>query len=255
MPVFGDAIDIKFNGVSATKVFLNNNQIWPTTSYATNGLVLYFDPSNASSYNGSGTTINDLSGNGRHGTMSNISYTSPYFTYNGSSSQISVADNTLLEPGSGDWTMEAWVYLSNSSGGKVILGKFNNGGGSDDVSYSMRISNANVFAQMGDGLGNYINSTSHTLIINNWTHISYVWKNIASNSLETFINGTSIGSVSHSLGSLLNATNPLYIGSYNGGEYSQWMNGRIGITRLYNRGLTSSEVLNNYNVDKSKYGL
>jgi len=61
----------------------------------TSGLVLYYDPSNSSSYSGSGTTVNDLSGNGRNGTMSNISFVSPYFTYNGSSSQVSIADNAL----------------------------------------------------------------------------------------------------------------------------------------------------------------
>ncbi len=226
-----------------------------TSSSVTSNLVLWYDPSNSVSYPGSGSTITNLASTSLSGTMSNITYTNPYFAYNGSSSQISVADNALLEPGTGDWTMEAWVYLSNSSGGKVILGKFNNGGGSDDVSYSMRISNANVFAQMGDGLGNYINSTSYTLPLNTWTHVTYVWKNVASNSLETYINGTSIGSVSHSLGSILNATNPLYIGSYNGGEYSQYMNGRIGITRLYSAALTSAQVLQNYNSDKSKYGL
>jgi hypothetical protein len=74
-------------------------------------------------------------------------------------------------------------------------------------------------------------------------------------TLETFVNGSSIGSVSHSLASILNSTNPLYIGSYNGGEFSQWFDGRIGITRLYNDALTSSEVLQNFNADKSKYGL
>ncbi len=235
--------------------YYNQLSKFVTPSIVTSNLVLWYDPSNSVSYPGSGSTITNLASTSLSGTMSNITYTNPYFAYNGSSSQISVADNALLEPGSGDWTMEAWVYLSNSSGGKVILGKFNNGGGSDDVSYSMRISNANAFAQMGDGLGNYINSTSYTLPLNTWTHVTYVWKNVASNSLETYINGTSIGNVSHSLGSILNATNPLYIGSYNGGEYSQWMNGRIGITRLYSTALTSAQVLQNYNADKSKYGL
>jgi hypothetical protein len=33
------------------------------------------------------------------------------------------------------------------------------------------------------------------------------------------------------------------------------MNGRIGITRLYSAALTSAQVLQNYNADKSKYGL
>ena len=235
--------------------YYNQLPKFATPEIVTSNLVLWYDPSNSVSYPGSGSTITNLASTSLNGTMSNITYTDPYFSYNGSSSQINIADNALLEPGSGDWTMEAWVYLSNSSGGKVILGKFNNGGGSDDVSYSMRISNANAFAQMGDGLGNFINSTSHTMTLNTWTHIAYVWKNVASNSLETFINGTSIGSVSHSLGSLLNATNPLYIGSYNGGEYSQYMDGRIGITRLYSAALTSAQVLQNYNADKSKYGL
>ena len=43
--------------------------------------------------------------------------------------------------------------------------------------------------------------------------------------------------------------------SYNNGEYAQWFDGKIGITRLYSSALTSTEVLNNYNADKSKYGL
>ena len=91
-------------------------------------LVLYYDPSNPSSYSGSGTTVNDLSGNGLDGTMSNISFTSPYFDFNGSSSQISVADNSLLEPGSGDWTMEVWVNHTVILGSsRIILAKTDGG--------------------------------------------------------------------------------------------------------------------------------
>lgn len=64
---------------------------------------------------------------------------------------------------------------------------------------------------------------------------------------------SSIGSVGHSLASILNTTTGLYIGSYNNGEFAQWFDGRIGITRLYNRALSPTEVLNNYNADKWKY--
>ena len=242
------------------QVLSNYNSTAPTiVNLTTNGLVLYYDPSSASSYPGSGTTITDLSGNGRNGTMSNITYTSPYFTYNGSSSQISIADNAALEPGSGDWTMEAWVYLSNTSGSKVILGKFDPGGGAEDVGYSIRVSNANIFSQLGSGTGSgstlFVNSTTHVGTTGTWYQLVYVFTNVATNTFETFVNGASIGSVNHSLASILNISTNLYIGSYNNGEYSQWMNGRIGITRLYNRALTSTEVLNNYNADRSKYSL
>jgi hypothetical protein len=224
----------------------------------TSNLRLYYDPSNLSSYPGTGTTINDLSGNGLNGTMSNITYTSPYFTYNGTSSQVQVADNVLLEPGSGDWTIEVWVNQA-VSGNDVVIGKFDNGGLTVDVSYSIRTTNTTYYAQLGSGSGSgsslFVNSTNYVGTIGTWYQIVYVFTNVASNTLETFVNGVSIGSVSHSLPSILNSTNPLYIGSYNGGEYSQWFDGKIGITRLYNTSLTSTQVLQNFNADKSKYGL
>ena len=37
------------------------------------------------------------------------------------------------------------------------------------------------------------------------------------------------------------------ITDYNNGEYPQWFDGKIGIVRIYNKSLTSAEVLNNYN--------
>jgi hypothetical protein len=221
-------------------------------------LVLYYDPSNIASYSGSGTTITDLSGNGLNGTMSNITFTSPYFTYNGTSSQISVTDNALLEPGSGNWTIEVWVNQS-VAGNDVVLGKFDPGGLALDVSYSVRTTSTTYYAQMGSGSGSgsslYINSSNYVGTIGTWSQIVYVFKNGATKTLETFVNGSSVGTVNHSLASILNTSSNLYIGSYNNGEYSQWFDGKIGITRLYNEALSSSQVLQNFNSDKSKYGL
>lgn len=221
-------------------------------------LVLYYDPSDPSSYSGSGTTINDLSGNGLNGTMSNITFTSPYFTYNGSSSQISVGDNSLLEPGSGNWTMEVWVNQS-ASGNDVVLGKFDPGGLAVDVSYSIRTTNITYYAQIGSGSGAglslYVNSTSYVGTIGDWCQIVYVFKNGGTKTLETFVNGASIGTVNHNLSSVLNTSSNLYIGSYNNGEYAQWFDGKIGITRLYSSALTSSQVSQNYEADRTKYGL
>ena len=226
----------------------------PTSTPAvpvTSNLVLYYDPSNPSSYTGTGTTINDLSGNGLNGTMSNITFTNPYFTYNGSSSQIAIADNVLLEPGSGDWTMEVWVNQS-VSGNDVVLGKFPPGGA--QTSYAIRTTATTYYGQLGSS-SSFQNSTNYVGTIGTWYQIVYVFTNVAANTLQTFVNGSSIGSVAHSLSSILNTTTGLYIGSYNNGEYPQWFDGRIGITRLYNKSLTASEVLQNFNADKSKYGL
>ena len=244
------------SALSNSEIQQSYNTIAAKYASVTSNLVAYYNPDLTSSYPGTGTTLFDISGNGLNGTMSNITYTDPYFTYNGTSSQVNIPDNALLEPGSGSWTMEAWAYLSNTgAGAKTILGKFDPGGGAQDVSYSMRISTANAYAQMGDGTGAYVDSTSYTLTINTWTHIVYVWTNGATKTLQTYINGTSIGSVSHTLSSILNTPSNLYLGSYNGGEYSQWMNGRIGITRLYNAALTTAQVSQNFNANRATYGL
>jgi hypothetical protein len=241
------------------KIWLNQNGYW--TSYlgsVTSGLVLYYDPSNELSYPGTGVLLNDLSGNNLTGTLSSATFTDPYFSYNGSSSKVSVPDNALLEPGSGNWTTEAWFYPNSFSSSSVVLGKFDNGGLAQNVSYSIRINTSGaLFAQYSNGsFSTFVNSTSYTLTTNTWYQVVYVWTNSGGvKTLQTFINGSSIGTVNHTFASILNSTNPLYLGSYNGGEYNQWFSGRIGITRIYNNALSSIEVLQNFDADKSKYGL
>jgi len=226
----------------------------------TDNLILYFNPADTNSYPGTGTTITNLAVPVLPGTLSNITFVDPAFVYNGSNSQIAVADNAALDPGSGDWTMETWFRPTAFGSSMVVLGKFNNGGASQHVSYSIRINTTGVlFAQLGSGSGSgatlFVNSNNYQTVVNTWYHVMYVFTNVATNSLETYINGVSVGSAAHSLPSILNSTNPLYIGRYNGGEFPQDFAGDIGIVRLYNGALTSAQVLQNYNANRGLYGL
>ena len=224
----------------------------------TNGLVLYYNPADSASYSGSGTTINSLASPNLAGTMSNITFTDPYFTYNGTSSQVSVANTAALEPGSDSWTMEVWVNQT-VSGNDVVLGKFDPGGLAQDVSYSIRTTGTSYYAQLGSGIGSgstlFVDSTTFVGTLNTWYQLVYVFTNGATKTLQTFVNGSSIGTVNHSLASILNTSTNLYLGSYNNGEFSQWFDGRIGVTRLYNTALTSAQVLQNYNANRGIYGL
>ena len=247
--------EIKQNYDALKHVYANGN-------FVVDNLKLYFNPSSLLSYPGTGTTINDLSGNSLIGTFSNITFTNPYFVFGGTNSQITIADNSLLEPGSSSFTMEVWVNQS-VAGNDVVLGKFDNGGASQDVSYSIRTTNTSFYAQIGSGSGSgggpsgtlFVNSTSHVGTLNTWYQLVYVFKNGGTKTLETFVNGTSIGSVSHNLSSVLNSTNPLYIGSYNGGEYSQWFDGKMGIVRIYNSALSDSDVSKNFEANRVLYGI
>ena len=186
--------------------------------------------------------------------MSNITWTDPYFAYNGTSSQVSIADNALLEPGTGDWTMEAWVNQTVATGSQVILGKFDNGGGAEDVCYAIRVSNGNVRADFGNGT-TAMNTATYALPTGTWNQLVYVFNNVANNNVITYVNGVQQATTTHSFASILNTANPLYLGSYNGGEYNQWWNGRIGIVRYYNAALTAEQVTQNYNANRGVYGL
>jgi hypothetical protein len=227
----------------------------PTLEPVTSNLVLYYDPSNPSSYSGSGTVINDLSGNGLSGAMSNIIFTSPYFSYNGIDSQIKVNDSVLLEPGGGDWSVEFWVNYSVITGSSRILIAKTDGGLAADWGYGLRTaSNGNTFMEVGNGATSN-NSPSSNLTIDRWYQVVGVWTNVKSNSNELYINGSLVGGNSHVFNSVKNTTSSLYLGSFNNGQFSQWLNGRMGIVRIYSKALSDTEVLQNFNVDRSKYDL
>ena len=223
--------------------------------YVRSNLILHIDPSKSLSYPGTGTAVYDLTTNSLDGTATAVTFTSPHMTFNGSTSQVSISDNALLEPGTGDFTIEVWFNPTFLVVSGVILGKFNNGGASQHVSYSIRTTtDGKIFSQIGNGT-TIVNSTYYTPTIGAWHQVVYVWKNIAVNTFETYINGVSVGSVNHSFASILNSTTNLYLGSYNGGEYSQYYYGKIGVTRLYSVALSASEIKRNFEADRTTYGI
>jgi hypothetical protein len=251
------AVAIYGRALSADEIKQNYNALESKYTSVTSNLVAYYNPDLTTSYPGTGTALYDISGNGLNGTMSNITYTDPYLTYNGTNATTSIADNALLEPGTGDFTLEAWVYYSVLAGStRTFVSKTNNGGGAADWSYGLRTNGTTggTYFEVGNGTTS-VNSPSYNVTTGQWYQIVGVWTNVAANTIELYINGASQGSNSHSFASIKNSTNPFYLGSYNGGEYSQWFNGRMGIVRYYNAALTASQVLQNYNADKSKYGL
>jgi hypothetical protein len=220
----------------------------------TSNLVLHYDPYQKPSYAGSGATLYDLTSNSLNGTLSNTSYTSPYFIYNGSSSTMSTSDTATLEPGSGDWTVEVWVNHAVITGASRCIISKTNGGNAADWGYGIRTNPfGSTYMEVGNG-STSITSPSSTLSTGIWYQLVGVWTNVASNSIEFYVNGISQGSSSHSFASIKNTTRPVSFGSFDGGAtYGQWVNGKIGIVRIYNKSLTSTEVLNNYNADKWKY--
>ena len=240
--------------LSSSEILQNHNSVKNRYSnFVDTNLVLYFNPNKDLNYPNS---INDLSGNSLNGTLSNNTFTAPYLTFNGSNSQVTITDNALLEPGSSNWTMEAWFKTNITSGSQVVLGKFSGGGG-NEVSYSIRIGGSNLFCQIGNGLGSgenvhYSNSTNYTITAGTWYQVVYVYSN-SGDTLKTYINGSLVSSVASTIGNLLNNSANLYLGSFNNGQFSQWFNGQMGIVRIYNSALSDSDVSKNFEADRDIY--
>jgi hypothetical protein len=217
----------------------------------TDSLVLYYEPSNSYSYPNAGVSVFNLAPNTLTGTMSNVVDNGTYFSFNGSSSQIAIADNALLEPAGGDFSIEIWVRLSVIQT-SVLIGKFDNGGASADVSYGVRC-NASGLIRLEVGNGSAATSTSgYQATTGTWYQVVGVIDN-TNNLMYLYINGVEHTSSAMSYTSILNTANGLYIGSYNNGEYSQYLNGDVGAVRLYSKALSGAEVLANYNNDKDRY--
>ena len=233
------------------------NDVYKNGNFVIDNLKLYFNPDSLLSYPGTGTTVTDLTGNSLNGTLSNVNYSDTYFSFNGSSSQIAITDNALLEPGSGNWTIEVWFNLSSySSQSQTIIGKFDPGGASADISYAIRISNGtgNVRCDFSDG-STAVSTSSYTLSLNVWYQLVYVFNNV-SNNIITYVNGSSTNTtVNNSVNSILNTTANLYLGSYNNGEYPQYFNGKMGIVRLYGSALSASDISKNFEANRDIYGI
>jgi hypothetical protein len=241
--------EIKQNYDALKHVYDNGN-------FVIDNLKLYFNPASYLSYPSSGTTVTDLTGNSLNGTLSNITFTNPYFTFNGSNSTISAPDSSLIEPGSGNLTVEVWINHSVITGlSRCILSK-TDGGDSDDWGYGLRTSSSGAtFMEIGNG-STSTTSPSYILSTNTWYQVVGVFNN-TSNLLTLYVNGVNRGSNPNSYASIRNTTSSLSIGSFNNniGGFGQWVNGKIGIVRIYSSALSDSDVSKNFEANRDIYGI
>lgn len=90
--------------------------------------------------------------------------------------------------------------------------------------------------------GNIIDINGTSIPSNQWNHFVYVQRSASDG--ELFVNGTSVAV--NSIPKTLPAVANLTIGSWDG--TSQFYNGQLDEIRLYNRALSSSEILDLYNL-------
>jgi hypothetical protein len=244
MPIFGNATDIKFNGISATKVYLNGEVVWSST-YVTSNLSLYLDASNIYSYSGSGSIWNDIAGTAQNVTLYNTPiFTSgnpSYFTFNGTN-QYGLGSGTVI-PTSG-YTKSVWVYLNGYQDNNMVSG---------DGHFMYMGNNASVDKKIYCGhtdWGNYMAyASTGTINLNTWYNISLTFN--TTDGMKLYINGV-LDSTYTANKNAHPGSGTVNVATFNGGNL---LNGRIAKVHCYDRSLTSNEILQNYNAHKTEFGL
>lgn len=88
---------------------------------------------------------------------------------------------------------------------------------------------------------------------NTWYHITYTWDTTTS---IFYVNGTAAGSkvaVDPSINQ--NRSNNVMIGGHTYVWADSYFNGKLDLVKYYNKALTASEVLTNYNAFKTRFGI
>jgi hypothetical protein len=215
----------------------------------TDGLVMCLDAANKKSYSGTGSTWFDISTQGNNGTL----YNSPTFSSenNGCIVLTNVNANvncngfTFNNP---NLTFNCWAKVNTIGAGyshfisKELALKYrtNNSTGVVEVLYS----------SSGVGWTGGISSTI-PILVNTWYNLTATAQ---SNSfVRLYINGTLAASAAFAA-TLATNSNEINIGSYN--QFGpDTFNGSIAVAQVYNRALSPSEILQNYNALKGRFKL
>jgi hypothetical protein len=235
----------------------------------TRGLVLHVDASAPESYPGSGTTWADLSPSATNATLTN----GPTYSSVGSGSIVfdgvddyATIGNILDFNGSTGFTISTWMRTTNTSNpnpwtimGKAIinfpytgyqLGFNTSTGTSPDIGkIGVALVDNNVTVMRKLTTGTYNNGTWYNIVL------SYDGSKTRAGML-LYINGTIPSLIdqdqSSFAGSLSNSAN-FQVGARNG--TAQPFPGNVATAMTYNRALSAAEILQNYNIQRNRFGI
>jgi hypothetical protein len=205
------------------------------------------DAGNASSYSGSGTAWNDLSGNGRNGTLTN----GPTYSATNGGSIVFDGTNDFVQC-TGSLTVTAATFVT-------WIRRNGNQGQYDGILFSRGTNTTGMNFQASNQLGYHWNDAGNTY---NWqsglTIPDATWCMIAISVTSTAATAylcqtsgttTATNTVNHSSSVL----NDIKLAQDDAG--GRFFNGNISTAMLYNRALTSEEITKNFNAFRGRYGI
>ena len=216
----------------------------------TDGLVLSLDAADRNSYPGSGTTWTDMSGNGNNGTLTNgPTFSNNSIVFDGVDDYVTIPNSSTVQVDS--FTLEGWVYPLDdtnppSGQGFHIMRKEGSFILTHHWNSSQRVG---LWMQRSSTTSWEATFSSTPVPINTWSYIVATYDNLAT---RIYNNAVQVGTVSRP-GTTKVSTNAILVN----GQVSNSLpkNYNLAGVKIYNRALSASEVAQNYNAQKSRFGL
>ena len=197
--------------------------------------------------------IRDLTNNNTI-TENSLTYSSAgTFSFNGSSSFLSVPNSSSLQV-SDTFTINVWINATDLSTNRfgIFSTRTINTAGSWQIEVGVGSAGQRKIAVTG--LGTWIwESANDVITTNTWHNICFVKPGNATQGGSMYLNGNLLSPSVTTAYTILNNNDAKVIGQGTGG--GQFFPGRIDIISLYNRALTAAEVQQNFQALRGRYGI
>lgn len=207
-----------------------------------NALILDVDAAVPRSYSGTGLTAFGIVGGIGATLVNGVGFgttNNGYFIFDGTNDYINFGNSSLVQQNTG--TLSAWVR--SSSPGSNYRGIFAKQG-----AYGLFFLNSVLVAY--DWTNDVARSTGVNIADNTWKNVVLTYQSGVTNGSSIYINGVSVLTTSITI---QNQTANLFGGAEaNAGQYASC---QMSTFKMYNRVISATEVLQNYNATKSRYGL
>jgi hypothetical protein len=214
----------------------------------TNGLVLALDAADRNSYVSGSTTWLDISGNGGVDTLTNCGFDSANggaITFDPLVSGSSTINHNSLNLN--QITVNVWYYSNATTSQALTRGSGNN-------SYILHYRGAGFYlVASNDTASGYLAWDTAPASLR-WNMLTGTWDGA---TMKLYTNGVKQASELSFAGgpsNILKSFNLTQLGYYFN-SFQPYTNGRVANFALYNRALSSTEILQNYNAQKSRFGL
>ena len=258
-------IEINVNSLYLGQITAEFNPFTVSTGgVITDQLVLRLDCTETTSYPGSGSKWNDISGNGNVASITgSLSFASSSLVFNNNTSNfIQMPHSSTYSVFDGDFTIDHWITVDAFVTVAVndIIGFYFKGSTNVEANpgFGARMDRNTNSANFGKGffLGNNTSTPTFDYFTNdNASMVARKWYNIqivrSGSTVKLYSNTVEKQSGSPFSGNF-NNTQPLTIGKYNNAVYGPW-EGKIGTFLIYDKALSTTELTQNYNYYSTKF--